>query len=436
MSSNKVFIQRILGASVFDPAGERVGKVRDAIMIERHNEAPLVSGLIIDVARLRRVFIPISRITSFQPGAVFTTGLINLQRFQQRSDEMLIVGELLGRRVSLVDGTENATVEDAAIDRKTTGEWRLVEVYVRKPKTTISLFGKGEGKLVRWSEIRNDGETATTSHDSSQLIASFRELKAADLADALLDLPEPRRYEVADELDPERLADAFEELGDEDRVTFLNHTNDDRAADVLDHMEPDDATDTIGELPAERQEAILALMRPEEAEDVRMLMKFAPDTAGGLMTTQPVICSADATAAEALALLRRPSIAVPLATIVCVTLPPFESPTGRFIGVVHIQKLLRNPPHVRLGTLIDTSLDPLLTSDSIATVARVLATYDLVSSPVVDENRRLVGVVTVDDVLDNLLPDDWRTADDDDLIQVAARSAYEPHGGGPNGKAH
>lgn len=414
MSNNKVFLQRVLGAFAFDPAGDRVGRVRDAIIIEGIKGNPLVSGMIIDVARLRRVFVPISRVTSFAPGAVVITGLINMQRFKQRTGEVLVIGELLGRSVELMDGSGMATIEDVAIDKNAQGEWRLTEVFVRRPKTSLSPFAKGEAKVVRWSEIRHSKDQQTTDHDSSQLIASFREFKPADLADALLELPAHRRFEVASQLDPELLADAFEELGDEDRLEFLAHTTDDRAAEVLDHMEPDDATDTIGELPVSRQESILGLMRPEEAEDVRMLMRYDPESAGGLMTTQPVICSADATAAEALALLRRNSVAVPLATIVCVTLPPFEAPTGRFIGVVHIQKLLRHPPHVRLGTLIDNSLEPLNVTDSIETVSRVLATYDLVCSPVVDDNRRLVGVVTVDDVLDNLLPDDWRNSDDSD----------------------
>jgi Mg/Co/Ni transporter MgtE len=178
-------------------------------------------------------------------------------------------------------------------------------------------------------------------------------------------------------------------------------------------------------------------MEPEEADDVRMLLAYDPDTAGGLMTTEPIIVSADATVAEGLALIRRHELAPALGAAVCVTLPPYEPPTGRFLGVVHFQRMLRYPPHERLGTLLDTSLEPVTPHTSAAEVSRILASYNLVSLPVVDENRRLVGVVTIDDVLDYLLPDDWRSTAADEpepvststaAIPVQTRGRRTPHG--------
>jgi Mg/Co/Ni transporter MgtE len=154
-------------------------------------------------------------------------------------------------------------------------------------------------------------------------------------------------------------------------------------------------------------------MEPEEADDVRFLLSYDADTAGGLMTTEPIIVSADATVAEGLALIRRHELAPAIGAAICVTLPPYESPTGRFLGMVHFQRMLRYPPHERLGTLLDQSVEPVSPETSAAEVSRRLASYDLVSLPVVDENHRLVGVVTIDDVLDYLLPDDWRSADHD-----------------------
>jgi Mg/Co/Ni transporter MgtE len=146
---------------------------------------------------------------------------------------------------------------------------------------------------------------------------------------------------------------------------------------------------------------------------VRFLLSYAPDTAGGLMTTEPIIVSADATVAEGLALIRRHELAPALGAAICVTLPPYEPPTGRFLGMVHFQRMLRYPPNERLGTLLDQSLEPVHASTSAAEVSRILASYNLVSVPVVDENHRLVGVVTIDDVLDYLLPDDWRSTSDE-----------------------
>ena len=153
-------------------------------------------------------------------------------------------------------------------------------------------------------------------------------------------------------------------------------------------------------------------MDEEEAEDIRMLMQFDEFTAGGLMTTEPLICAADMTVAEAMALIRRKEVAPVLAAQVFVTLPPYETATGRYLGVVHFQRMLRYPPHERLGTLLDTELEPLKPSSHISVIHRTLATYNLVALPVVDDEQRLIGVVTVDDVLDHLLPDDWRTEDE------------------------
>jgi len=206
----------------------------------------------------------------------------------------------------------------------------------------------------------------------------------------------------------------LEEMPESEQVDILNQLDDDRAADVLDQMQPDDAADLIAHLSDERGEALLDLMEPEEAEDVRFLLAYAPDTAGGLMTTEPIIVSADATVAEGLALIRRHELAPALGAAICVTLPPYESPTGRFLGMVHFQRMLRYPPNERLGTLLDQTLEPVRATASAAEVSRILASYNLVSVPVVDENHRLVGVVTIDDVLDYLLPDDWRSTDSDD----------------------
>jgi Mg/Co/Ni transporter MgtE len=150
-------------------------------------------------------------------------------------------------------------------------------------------------------------------------------------------------------------------------------------------------------------------MEPEEAEDVRELLKYGPDTAGGLMTSEPIVLSAEATVAEALALIRRHELHPALAASVFITLPPYETPTGRFLGTVHFQRMLRYPPHERLGSLIDDTIEPLAATATAAEVARILASYNLVSVPVVDQVHRLVGVVSVDDVLDYLLPEDWRS---------------------------
>jgi len=177
-------------------------------------------------------------------------------------------------------------------------------------------------------------------------------------------------------------------------------------------MEPDDAADLLSDLDEETASRLLAIMEPEEARQVRRLLAYDEDTAGGIMTSEPVILPPEATVAEALAMVRRAELAPAMAAAVFVCRPPLEAPTGRFLGLVHIQRLLREPPQSPLGNAVDRGLEALPTDAKLLSVSRHLATYNLVSAPVVDADGRLLGVVTVDDVLDHLLPDDWREQED------------------------
>ena len=425
MSASRVFAARLVGCSVFDPNGDKVGKVRDVLVVYRNSASPRIVGFIVEVPGRRRVFLSIGRVTSIGSGQMITTGLMNLRRFEQRGGEVRVIAELLGRKISLRDGSGEAIIEDVAIEEVGLGEWAVSQLFLRRPKTSPSPFVKGATVFAEWADIiekRSSGE----SQSATQLVASYSDLLPADLANAMLDLPGQRMLEVAEELSDDRLADVLEEMPEHEQVDILNQLDDARAADVLDQMQPDDAADLIAHLGDERGEALLGLMEPEEAEDVRFLLSYAPDTAGGLMTTEPIIVSADATVAEGLALIRRHELAPALGAAICVTMPPYEPPTGRFLGMVHFQRMLRYPPNERLGTLLDLSLEPVQADTSAAEVSRILASYNLVSVPVVDESHRLVGVVTIDDVLDYLLPDDWRSTDSEEKRFTDTSTAATP----------
>ena len=222
------------------------------------------------------------------------------------------------------------------------------------------------------------------------------------------DLSPKRRAEVAAELDDEKLADVLEELPEDDQVEILGSLARGRAADVLEAMQPDDAADLLSELTPEAAEQLLQMMEPDDAAPLRRLLTYDENTAGGLMTSEPVILGPEATIAEALAVVRRVELSPALAATVFVCRPPLETPTGKFLGMVHIQRLLRDPPHAAIGAVLDKDVEPLRPNAPLGQVTRVLATYNLVGVPVVDEEGRLIGAVTVDDVLDHILPDDWR----------------------------
>ncbi len=408
-----MFVARLSGLPVFDPNGDQVGKVRDVVVALRlGNQPPRVLGLVVEVFGRRRIFLPMTRVTSVDTGHVVTTGLVNMRRFEQRPNEIRVLGELLDRTVTVRQDGSTATVFDAAIEQVRTRDWVLSKVAVTQGGKRFRR--RGHQKVLDWADAEGLTEIEE-QQGATHILAAFGAMKPADLAAVLHDLAPKRRREIAAALDDARLADVLEELPEEDQVDIVGELGTQRAAAVLDEMAPDDAADLVAELPAELAESVLALMEPEEADDVRRLLTYADQTAGGLMTTEPVILPPDATVADALAQVRNADLTPALAAMVYVCRAPLETPTGRLIGVAHIQRLLREPPSELVSGVVDTDLDGLRADADLQAVSRYLATYNLVAAPVVDENSRLLGAVTVDDVLDHLLPDDWREHDDPEV---------------------
>jgi flagellar motility protein MotE (MotC chaperone)/sporulation protein YlmC with PRC-barrel domain len=405
-SPTRVFVGRLTGLQVFDPAGDQVGRVRDLVAVIRPGGLPpRILGLVVEVFGRRAIFLPMTRVTSIDSGQVITTGVVNMRRFEQRPSETRVVGEMLDRRVRIKDTGVEGTVYDVAIEQERNRDWVVSRVALQEGS---KRFGRrGQTHLVEWWEIEGFDVEASTQ-GATHLLAALEEMKPADLATVIHDLPAKRRGEIAAALDDERLADVLEELPEEDQVEILGQLDDERAADVLEEMSPDDAADLIADLPPETAQTLLALMEPDEAEDVRRLLSYEERTAGGMMTTEPVILPPDATVAEALAHVRNAELTPSLAALVYVTRPPLEPPTGRLLGVAHIQRLLREPPSTLVGGVLDESTTALKPTASLEDVARHLATYNLVASPVVDDDGRLLGAVTVDDLLDHLLPENWR----------------------------
>ncbi|MDQ4491073.1 CBS domain-containing protein [Sinomonas sp. ASV486] len=412
----RVFVARLLGLDVFDPAGDRVGRLRDVVVIPRGVRPPQSVGIVVEVPGKRRVFVPMTRVTSMDQSQIITTGLINLRRFEQRGAEQLILGDVFDSHVTLVeDGTE-ATIEDLAIDQQRNGDWLVSKLFVRRLLGGRGLRGlrRGETLLVDWEDTRRG---AGQGRGAAQFLATHEDLKPADFADAMQEMSDQRRLEVVSELQDERLADVLQELPEDDQVEILSALDLERAADVLEEMDPDDAADLLADLPADKAEELLQLMEPEEAEDVRRLLQYDEGTAGSVMTPVPVVLPPEATVAEALAHVRREELSPALASSIYICRPPLETPTGRYLGTVHIQQLLRSAPPEQLGTLVDKNLEPIHDLAPIGDVARAMAQYNLNSIAVVNEDGRLVGAVTVDDLLDHLLPDDWRVHEDGEPVK-------------------
>lgn len=407
---SRIYLARLAALPVFDPNGDRVGRVRDAVVrLRTTSRPPQVVGLVAEMALRRRIFLPIGRVTSMDAeSVVLGTGSLNLRRFEKRPNELLLLQEMLDRRVTIDPDGQSGSVVDVGMELNRNNEWLITRVAVRPFAGRLTR----RGNIIQAEYERVKGLIGPTDTQGvSNLVALLEQMRPADMANALQDLPDARRNEVAAALSDRTLADVLEELPEHDQVEILFQLDRERAADVLERMDPDDAADLLAELPQAEATILLDLMEPDEAAPVRQLMEYSPGTAGSVMTSEPVIMTPDSTVAEALARIREPDLSPVVAAQVFVARAPSATPSGKYLGMVHFQRLLREPPSSILGGLVINDIDPLHPETDLIDITRRMATYDMVAMPVVDNTHRLVGAVTVDDVLDHSLPRDWRDRD-------------------------
>lgn len=416
-SSSSVFVSRLRRLPVIDTAGDKLGSVRDVIIqVRTGGQAPRVKGLVVELFAQHRIFVPMVRVHSIEALQVMISGVVNTRRFQRRESEMLVFNDLLDAQVRVTGEGSSAWVFDVSIRQARSHDWEVEQVALRKSSGRFAR--RTYDSIVDWDEI--DVFLLEKGRSTREVLAQLDDMKPADIARELHDMTESRRTEIAQALDDETLADVLEELPEDEQIHLIQALEVDRAATVLEEMDPDDAADLVAELSPEVAEELLSEMEPGDAQDVRRLMEYDELTAGGLMTPEPIILAPDDTVATALAKVRIQELTPALAAMVYVCRPPLEAPTGRFLGAVHFQRLLREPPSILVSEFIDSDLEPLTPQAHLSTVSRYFATYNLVCAPVVDEDRQLLGAVTVDDVLDKMLPDDWRGDQMDGLGPTAA----------------
>lgn len=396
MDRRIVYVSRLTRLPLIGSDGNEVGRVVD-VVIDLGSKPPRINGVVVGVQR-RRVFVGIGRIGEIGvEGARLRRGSVNLRQFQLREGERLLAAEVMGTRL------KNSRVVDVGLTPAPEPfAWEVATVALASRRVPGL---RRAPTIVDWSEA---GELFTSDRPLDRQAAELGGLHPTEMAAAIRRLPLSRRRILASELEDERLADLLEELSEDEQVRLVEGLDLRRLAGVLDEMEADDAADLLGEFDAGRQAELLGAMDPDEAEPVRRLLSYEQDTAGGLMTPEPIILPPTATVAEALARVRDPELPVPLAAAVFICRPPLETPTGRYLGNVGIQRLLRENPSKPLGRCVDEDLEPVSVEASDRDVAVQLAAYDVVSLGVVDDSGRLVGAVTVDDVLDHLLPSNWR----------------------------
>ena len=398
MERRIVYVSRITRLPLLSSDGADVGHVAD-VVIDLGGRPPRVIGFVVAVQR-RRVFVGTGRVGEIAAeGVRLRRASVNLRQFELRPGERLLEAEVIGRRVRA-----QRVVDIGLAPSPEPFAWEVA---------TVALGGRRvpgmrrAPEIIDWSEA---GELFAYERPVDRQAATLANLHPAEMAETLRKLPLSRRRVLAEALEDERLADLLEELSEDEQVRIVEGLDPLRVARVLDEMEADDAADLLGELSLSQQAELLGAMDPDEAEPVRRLLTYQPDTAGGLMTPEPVILAPQATVAEALARVRDPDMPVPLAAQVFVCLPPLETPSGRYQGMVGFQRLLREAPSKPISRCIEEDIEPVSAEMSDRDVAARLAAYDVVALAVVDEVGRLVGAVTIDDVLDRVLPRNWRAA--------------------------
>ncbi len=392
----QVFTARLTGRPLLDSDGLAIGRVRDVVIWPVAGaEPPRALGLVVQLRR-RQIFVPFGRIKDLSAeGAQLLGGTVDLDPFTKRTGEIL-ASSLYGRRTA-AGAVADVAIFHLELER---GRWQVSALAVTKGRL---LRARGP-EIVPWEECRELFEPGPLAEQ----LASLREMAPADLASAFGALPPARRSQLAAALDDQELADLLEEMPEEDQVRLLDSLESvERSADVVEEMQPDDAADLLAELPAEQRERLLTAMRAVRADDVRRLLRYDKATAGGLMTSQPLVFAPDAPVAEVLARVRDSDVLATTAAQVYVCEPPTLTPTGRYLGSVGFQRLLRRAPSIPVGECIEARVfvRPDLPQ---AELAARLAAYNLIGVAVCDSAGRLVGAVTVDDVLDHLLPADWR----------------------------
>jgi CBS domain-containing protein len=385
VTDGPIFTSRLAGRQLLDSDELPVGRIQDVVILPTAGgDPPWVLGLVVTLHR-RQIFVNMGRLAEISiEGAHLRSGTVDLRRFTRRSGEML-ASELYGQAAG------DSMVLDVGIiqskDRR--GGWEVSVVALgqrrslRRQTTSVVPWDK-------YPDLFKAGELA-------EQLVQLRELHPRDLASAVLALSPTRKVQLASALQDSELADVLEEMTEQDQIRFLAGLGVERVADVIEEMEPDDAADLLAEMPAEEREYLLAEMENVQAADLRRLLRYGAATAGGLMTSQPLIVPPDASVAEVLA----------AAVQVYVCEPPTITPTGRYLGSCGFQRLLRQPPGDPVAECIEEStfVRPELPDHQVAVR---MASYDLVGVAVCDPEGHLLGAITVDDVLDRLLPADWR----------------------------
>jgi CBS domain-containing protein len=401
-------LSELLRRPLTDRGGESLGRLADVIVRLRGPELPLVIGGVASLGG-REVFVPLEQVSSFDGEVLrLSSARLDLRRFERRPGEVLLRADVLGHRLIDVENAHLIKAADLELEERE-GEWVLTGVDTHRRGRLAGLFGRGSEPVPHafreWSAFEAlIGHTGSLT--SRGPFGRIRRLKPAQIADLLEEASKEEETEILGQVhaDLELEADVFEELDDDLATRLLGARTDAEIAGVLSRMRADDAADAVAELPQARRQPVLDLLPPGQRAKVLTLMGFNPTSAGGLMGVDFLALPPATSVSVALAEVGRSRRLQPEALTTVHALDE----NGRLVGVASLVVLLQSDPDALLGQVCDADPVRVGTDTDVVDVAVLMSDYNLITIPVVDERRRMIGIITVDDVLDTTLPEDWR----------------------------
>ena len=399
-------LSQLLRRPLAGPDGQPVGRLSDVIVRLRGRDYPMVTGLVAKVGR-REEFVPVERVDSLDAEEFHLAGpLAGSSGFERREGEVLLRADVLGHRVIDVEDVELMRASDLRLRRRPDG-WVVDALDVRPHHTYLFGLIKSEAAPA-WRDWKLFEPLIGHTH-SARVRGPFGRLgrlKPADLADLLEDANRTESHEILQTVHayPELEADVFEELEPDSQVRLLREKSDVEIAEVVARMRSDDAADAINDLPQDRRQPVLDALPAGQRTKVMTLMGFNPSSAGGLMALDFLTAPPTALVADVLGLVREARSMQPeaLTSVHCV------EAENRLIGIVTVVALLQADPDTSLREVMVTEPVRVLPEADTEDVALLMTDYNLLTVPVVDERDRVLGVITVDDILETVIPEDWR----------------------------
>jgi magnesium transporter len=404
------YLSDLIGKPIYNEAGERIAQLRDLVIrVGSGDGYPPVSGLVTR-SYWKSFYIPWDRVEHLdRDGFHLRSALVSLHTFQRREGEMLLAKDVLDKQVVDVRGRRVVRANDLRLTYQN-GRLFLIGIDVsprallhRLLPRRIELETK-PGTLIDWRDIEplaseSPGVRLKITHER------LSKLNPVDIAHIVEELAAQQGTELVASLDDATAADTLEEMNEELQADIVEGMDEERVADILEEMNPDDAADLLATLSEEKRRDLLQRMDRAEAAEIEGLLQYPSDRVGGLMTTDLVAVTPDMTAAEVIERIRTLEHVPDVIAYIYVV---DDLQERRLVGVTSLRDVLRARPDQPVREFMMTDYQTATPDEEAKEAASIMSEYNLLALPVVDRKNRLLGIVTVDDAMELLLPDQFR----------------------------